>query len=319
MRMFAARATLLATALLIATAQADEFPAWAFPACPPHPSSAPVNTQELSVAGSPRHFTAADLQDWSVTKDWFPGEHPVPPPIIVASHAKDKPACGFCHLPDGSGRPENAKLAGLPASYIVAQVKAFRVKERHAQQEWTPTALMAMGTADLGDEEIAAAAEYFSPQPVKSFVRVVETAHVPSHHVSCYMNVPTPGHATPLGQTIVEMPVATESFERRDPHAAYVAYVPMGSIERGRTLSRGSSDGQRAPCATCHGADFKSNANLPGPALAGRFPGYLFRQLYAFQAGARTGASAQLMQSVVTGLSQADLIALAAYAASLKP
>jgi cytochrome c553 len=312
------RASLLATVLLTSTAPADEFPEWAFPACS-HPSSTPARNQELSVPGSLRHFTAADLKDWSVTKDWFPGEHPVPPPIIAASHAKDKPACGYCHLPDGTGRPENAKLAGLPAPYIVAQVKAFRIKERHAQQEWTPTVLMTQGTADLGDEDIAAAAEYFSRQPVKSFVRVVETAQVPNHHVSCYMNVPTPGRAVPLGQTIVEMPVDTESFERRDPHAAYVAYVPKGSIERGRALSRGSADGQRAPCATCHGADFKSSTTLPGPPLAGRFPGYLFRQLYAFQTGARAGDSAQLMQSMVAGLSQADLIALAAYTASLKP
>jgi cytochrome c553 len=56
-----------------------------------------------------------------------------------------------------------------------------------------------------------------------------------------------------------------------------------------------------------------------GPPLAGRSPSYLFRQLYAFRIGARGGPQAAAMQQVAAKLSQADMIALAAYAASLRP
>jgi cytochrome c553 len=60
-------------------------------------------------------------------------------------------------------------------------------------------------------------------------------------------------------------------------------------------------------------------SELEGPPLAGRFASYLFRQLYGFRSGARAGDSAQPMQSVVANLTQADMIDLAAYAASLNP
>jgi cytochrome c553 len=42
-----------------------------------------------------------------------------------------------------------------------------------------------------------------------------------------------------------------------------------------------------------------SGPGLPGPPLAGRFPGYLFRQLYGFQTGARGGDCAQAMRAIV--------------------
>jgi cytochrome c553 len=72
-------------------------------------------------------------------------------------------------------------------------------------------------------------------------------------------------------------------------------------------------------CAGCHGADLRSGPELEGPPLAGRFASYLFRQFYGFKSGARAGDSAQPMQSVVANLTQADMIDLAAYAASLNP
>ena len=52
---------------------------------------------------------------------------------------------------------------------------------------------------------------------------------------------------------------------------------------------------------------------------AGRSPSYLIRQLYDFRAGIRGGAGSALMKPVVDMLSMDDMIALAAYAASLSP
>jgi cytochrome c553 len=312
---------ILAIPLIASNALAGEFPDWAFPGCPSNPSSAaPVSAARMRVPGSTVHFTAGDIANWSVVSDWFPNEHPAMPAVVATSHSPQLPACGYCHLPDGSGRPENAKIAGLSAAYITAELNLFKAGGRHpAQPDWFPSSSMISVSAGLSADEIAAAAEYFSHQAVKSFVRVIESAKVPNHRGACFIHTPSAGRAVLLQTTIVEMPTDLQRFERRDPHTAYVAYVPVGSIARGRQLAMGGDHGRAEPCSMCHGADLRGGTTLPGPPLAGRFPGYLFRQLYGFQTGARAGEAAQAMQPVVARLTQADMIDLAAYAASLQP
>ena len=213
---------------LTSTALAAEFPGWAYPPCPAAaPSGKLEAAQSLSVAGSGIHFTRAELRDRSSAPDWFPREHEALPPVVAGNHLPKKLACGFCHLPDGNGRPENAKLAGLPPSYIIAQVKAFHALERRAAQpDWAPATLMVNSTADLTEEELAAAADYFSHQQVRSFVHVVESDKVPVHTAACFIFAPASKGRVSLGSAIVEMPIDIERFERRDPHTTYVAYVP---------------------------------------------------------------------------------------------
>ncbi len=57
----------------------------------------------------------------------------------------------------------------------------------------------------------------------------------------------------------------------------------------------------------------------PIPGIAGRSPSYLVRQLYDMQHGARAGVGSKMMPSVVAELKEDDIVALAAYAASLRP
>jgi cytochrome c553 len=312
-------AVVLNATLLTSTALAAEFPGWAYPPCPAAAGN-PDAAQSLSVAGSGIHFTRAQLRDRSSAADWFPLEHEPPPAVVAGSHQPKKLACGFCHLPDGNGRPENAKLAGLPPAYIITQVKAFHASERRAAQaDWLPVTLMANSTAELTEEELAAAADYFSRQQVRSFVHVVESDRVPVHTAACYILTASGTGRVSLGSAIVEMPIDIERFERRDPHTTYVAYVPKGSIERGRLLARTGAHDRTQPCALCHGPDLRGGPKLPGPPLAGRFASYLFRQLYGFQSGTRGGDPAQPMRAVVARLTQKDMIDLAAYAASLNP
>jgi cytochrome c553 len=163
------------------------------------------------------------------------------------------------------------------------------------------------------------AAEYFSQQRNVSFVRVLEREFAPAHTLACGIYIPSAGRLVALKRSIVEMPIDAARFEARDPHTAYVAYVPKGSIERGRKLALTGDNGRTQPCGACHGTDLRSGAELEGPPLAGRFASYLFRQLYGFQSGARAGDITLPMQAVVARLTQADMIDLAAYAASLKP
>jgi cytochrome c553 len=101
----------------------------------------------------------------------------------------------------------------------------------------------------------------------------------------------------------------------RDSRARFTAYVPVGSIGRGRALA--ASSGPRVQCAACHGPDLKGTAVAPG--LAARSPTYMFRQLYDFKTGARKGANSEAMKPAVENLGIDDMIALVAYTGSLAP
>jgi cytochrome c553 len=300
--------------------QSGGFPDWAYPPCIRAAVATPVdNVAQLHVPGSSVHFTAAEIANTGAAPDWFPREHSPLPAELAASHS-GKFACAYCHLPDGSGRPENAKLAGLSRSYIFAQVRALHLGDRQpGKPGWPPTTLMQASVTDLADTQVLAAAEYFSQQKNVTFLRVLEREFAPAHKVACGIYVPDAGRSVPLKHRIVEMPIETRRFEARDPHTEYIAYVPKGSIERGRKLASAGGNGRTQPCAACHGADLRSGPDLEGPALAGRFATYLFRQLFGFQSGARAGDIARPMQAVVAHLTQADMIDLAAYAASMKP
>ena len=206
--MRAALAYFLSVASLGATsvqsAQIDGFPDWAYPPCV-RAATEPDSSRPLSVAGSKLHFTAAQLARASITSDWFPLEHAKLPLVVAENRSEKKIACGYCHLPDGSGRPENAKIAGLPAGYIMAQVRSIHTQERQpAKPGWTPSALMKDAISDLSDQEIAEAADYFSRQTAKSYERVLERDSVPRHGVSCGIFIPAAGRLTRLRQAILD-------------------------------------------------------------------------------------------------------------------
>jgi cytochrome c553 len=55
------------------------------------------------------------------------------------------------------------------------------------------------------------------------------------------------------------------------------------------------------------------------PRLAGLHPIYIARQLYLFREGTRNGPDAQLMKKPVAKLTDADILNLSAYLASLSP
>jgi cytochrome c553 len=147
-------------------------------------------------------------------------------------------------------------------------------------------------------------------------VRVVEATTIPAFALGCFAYVTVPGEPVALGEHIIEVPDDLERFERRDPHVGFTAYVPVGSVARGRRLTA-EARGTTPACATCHGPDLRGGP--AAPPLAGRYPGYLFRQLLGFRAGSRTGGDSATMRAIVTELSETDMIAAAAFAASQAP
>jgi cytochrome c553 len=270
----------------------------------------------LDVPGSPVRFTRTQIVAMAVgAPDWHPDEHPPMPGIVGRTRAPDVYACTFCHLPNGAGRPENASLAGLSAGYIRAQIEAFREGRRAGSAPTRlPIALMAAIAAKLTPAEIEESAAYFAELPFRSFIEVVEAAEVPRTSSAGWAVLKTGEPGTePLGERIVEVPVDTERFERRDSRTPYVAYVPVGSLERGAALVN-TGAGRTVPCASCHGPALEGAGDVPR--IASRSPTYLFRQLHDLRNGSRHGEEADLMKPVVENLTDADLIAIVGYLAS---
>jgi cytochrome c553 len=323
--------SILCTILLFAAASSTgnteepgfEVPAWAFPGYtnPPPPDAKLDDVAQLRVPESHVTFTRAQLQDFFAVPDWFPERHPPMPDIVARGRRPDTLACAYCHLPDGTGRPENAALAGLSADYIQAQVADMRSHVR--KRAWTgpdrPSSLMQQVAASATEAEVAAAAAYFSQLPMRRKVEIIETARVPrTEQVRfIYFAVEAAGDE-PLGARLIEVPVDSGRHELRDPNVTYRAYVPVGSLARGKSLATTpGANGATIACVTCHGADLRGSGAFPP--LAGRSPSYLLRQLLSFRAGTRATPAGTAMQPVVASLGIEDMIAVAAYAGSLEP
>jgi len=289
--------------------------AWAFPV-PPPPTGAPRSTARvIGLSGSTAVFSDAEIHDLFHAVDWRPKSHPAAPAIVLAGRPPDAMACGFCHLPGGQGRPENANIAGLPAAYIRQQLADMRSGAREGvQPAYRATALMHQVARGLTPAEAAQAADYFSRLPFTSRLRVIEAASIPHAEAAAGLYRFTPGPPTPLGHRIIEGPDSFERFELRDDRVGFFAYVPPGAISRGAALAAG--DEHRPACASCHGKSLHGDV---GPPLAGRSPSGLFRQLAAFSVGARAGPASGPMRDIAGKLSTDEMIDLAAYAGSLKP
>ena len=297
----------------------EEPPAWAYPVNPPDFKPAVDDGSLRHVPGSSQAYTLTQLRDFFMAPDWHPGDHPVMPDVVARGRKPDVLACGFCHRADGPGGPENANLAGLPAAYIVKQMADLKSGARKSSvPSRLPSTFMTSLAVAASATEIAAAAGYFSALKPRANVSVVETAWVPQTYVAGWHLAALPGgRREPINRRIIEVPETLEHFVSRDSHAQFIAYVPVGSIEAGRALVAGGGEGRTVPCAGCHGPDLRGLGDIPR--LAGRSPTYLVRQLYDFKHGARAGSGSVLMQPTVERLEIDDMIAIAAYAASLPP
>jgi cytochrome c553 len=294
--------------------------------------SAEEQTRPRQIAGSRATFSLQQIRDGQNVVDWFPEDHPPMPDVIAhgpVALGNLRRGCAQCHLPNGKGRPENAQPGGLPASYIVRQIEDFRAGLRYTADPRKPnTNTMIQLAKAMSDEELKQASEYFSSIPFTPWVRVVETDLVPKTHIEGNLFLPLEQTRTePIAGRIIEVPENQEQSETyRNPHSGFVAYVPTGSIERGKDLVTTGGmhilgnqivPGRTTACVTCHGPDLMGVGDVPP--IAGRSPSYIVRQLWDIQQGTRRGALAQLMKMVVANLNEQDFVNIAAYVASRPP
>jgi cytochrome c553 len=309
----------LALLFVLATATGADaapasYPDWAYAVpTPRNETKAPRDDGTVfTLPGSKGRFTRSQISGagHKPPADWYPGDHPPMPRLIAAGDpARGITACAACHYPNGKGRPQNGGIAGLDADYLARQLHDMKTGQRRSAEPRKHNAQQMVAFAKaMTNAEIRQAATYFARLRPAAHIKVVETASVPRLRSQEGMWLPAGGHE-PIGNRIIETPVNVAREQLRDPHGGFIAYVPRGAVARGRRLA------DTLECTTCHGDRLTGNGTIP--AIAGRSPSYVGRQLYDFQSGARRGEMAAMMQPVTARLTGADIVNLAAYTASL--
>ena len=160
---------------------------------------------------------------------------------------------------------------------------------------------------------------------------MIETDLVPKTRINGNRFVPlerSRAMVEPIGNRIIEISNDDANIfdgEPSNPRIGWTAYVPTGSVAKGRDIVTTGGvmriADQVVPkttaCAQCHGPDLMGKGDAPP--LAGRSASYLARQLYDFQRETRLGRLAPLMRVVVANLRDEDMLAISAYLASLQP
>jgi cytochrome c553 len=298
-------------------------PVWAYPVAPPAPRGAappPADTSVKHLPGTTVTFTLDQTHSLFSVPDWFPDQHPPLPSIVSQGNkANAVGGCGYCHLPNGQGRPENASVAGLPAAYIIQQMSDFKNGLRKGSEPKMPSVSNMIKIGKVAtDDEVKEAAAYFSALRLKPWIRVIETERAPATTIKGGMLIATEGAPTePIGQRVIEVSEDLERTELRDPTSGFIAYVPKGSLKRGADLVTTGASGTTIRCTICHGPDLKGLGNVPS--IAGRSPSQMARQIIDIRNGVRNGPGAQLMKEAVSKLTADDIVAITAYLASRNP
>jgi cytochrome c553 len=297
-------------------------PDWAYtppvPGAPPPPSALPTDDNAVvRIPGTDRTFTRGQLRAQKETMNWYPEDRHGTAPNIVRFGKEGVRQCSLCHLPDGSGRPENAPVSSLHPVYFMQQMQDFRDGLRKsADPRKANTNVMIGFTKATTLEEDRAAAEYFAAQPYPRRMKVVESKTAPKVRMQGGMHMAVPaaegGGMQPIhADEIVEVPDDNLRAEARDTRMGWTAYVPGGTLNKGKAVAA------RSQCAVCHGANLEGIG--PVPPLAGRSPSYTMRQLFDMKDGTRHGPWSELMKPVVDKMSVGDMLNVSAYAASLAP
>ena len=223
--------------------------AWAFPETSRDlpAAKAPFDSvTPLHLPKSTRTFTMAQAKNVNAPPDWYPATHQPMPKSVAHGQVGRVWACGYCHLPDGQGRSENAVLAGLPAAYMERQVAAIRAGTRRAA---VPSFGIRMRyVADSATvAEVREAARYFSRLRAKPRFAVVERSIIPAtYEAGGLYSVRAGADSQPLGHRIIEVTDDLERHELRDAETKFTAYVPVGSVAAGRRIAQGKATDRKS-------------------------------------------------------------------------
>jgi cytochrome c553 len=291
-------------------------PAWAFPV---QQGTLPTVPGPKMLAGSTKTYTPEEIDNLLAPPDWLPNDHPPAPSIVTKGHMGAL-ACGSCHLMSGIGHPESADLAGMPLSYLTLQMMDFKSGVR------IDVARMNGIAKELSDDEIKDAATWFASLKPRKNNRIVEADTVPKTFAGQgrMRFVDPAGGTEPIGNRIISVPEDVNLARLRDPNTKFVSYVPPGTLARGKVLVETGDNKKTVACGTCHGPGLVGQASIgktgiAAPRISGQHPIYLARELYLFKDGSRNGMTSKLMTPAVMNLTDADILAISAYLASMDP
>jgi cytochrome c553 len=138
-------------------------PYWAYPANAPDYQAPPDDGVPRTVPNSNVKLTLTTIREVTTPPDWHPEDHPAMPPVVGNAPKSQVWACGYCHLPVGWGKPENANVANLPEAYFMQQVADYKSgKRRSSIPDIVPHSGMLEAVTNTSDAEIHKAWEYFS-------------------------------------------------------------------------------------------------------------------------------------------------------------
>lgn len=268
-----------------------------------------------SLPDSEKQYSEDQINDFFDVPDWYPQSHPEMPEVVKHGAKPDVFACASCHLTSGSGHPESASLAGLPADYIYRQLKAY-------QQFQRPSLIGTMISIARGmtDEQMIQAANYFAALPPRKVQEVIEVNEVPKTYVNDrFMRLELNGTLAgkePIGERVITVPRDEYRVKARDPFEIFITYVPAGYMELGKKLVSQGGNGA-TPCTSCHGVDLKGTP--VAPPIAGQHASYLVSQLRAYKEGIRRGEAdpGGIMANNLKYFKDREILAAAAYIASL--
>lgn len=291
--------------------------AWAYPMAPTGgPRLDPDEVFTVEGADPSLKFTRRQINNGFGPPDWFPKDHGPMPRIVSHGREPHVRACTLCHLSSGIGHAESAPIAGLPIKYFIRQIIAFKEGDRVNIRAPNMIEL----SHDMTAQEMRDAANYYARQRISQWkpVRVVETARAPANSIapSGKRMFHKGGETFAMTPDIIYEVAENEQVEMRNPRVGFAAYVPPGSIAKGRIVALGNKGAFRS-CASCHGATLRGREDVPR--IAGRSPSYLVRQLADMKYGHRKGKALGEMKDVVPKMSDADILNVAAYVASRAP
>jgi cytochrome c553 len=219
-------------------------------------------------------------------------------------------------------------LAGLPEAYIKEQLHDYRggMRKHSGPAEYLPGVAMLKIARAMTEDEIDASAKYFAQQKLRRRVYVLESLRIPRAERAAWIYEEV-GGTEDLDGRLLEVTNELVRHERRDDRLEYMAYVPPGSINRGKRLvTTGKSidsqsaqeiNGKTVVCSTCHAPKLIGTDKIPP--LAGRSPTYLLRQMLAFRNGMRASEAAKQMTPVVEKLTLSEMIDVVAFLGTLYP
>src|SRR5262245_21231674 len=211
---------LLSVAVMTGQAPAGKDLGWAFPTAAMVVNKPPMAEKEfegqLTIPGTGKSFTMAQLEDLNAPPDWFPAEHAPPPSVVTNGTVNKGFACGSCHLMNGLGHPESGDVQGLTPEYFIQTMKDFKSGKRK-----DPIRMTAIAQA-TSDEDVAAAAEWFAKlkPPSTPWIRVIEQSTVSKTYLGqgrMRFIDPDDKSTEPIGNRIIMLPIDIKRARLRDP------------------------------------------------------------------------------------------------------